>query len=235
MGAQEEALIINDNARRTLEGMVRDREREIKRLQEKEKNLEKLYKEEKEKNDKEIQEEKNKKNDERKEKIKKGGYEICWFYLKERCLKFDRCKYIHPPICYGTRCAEDCWMVHIKELDMEDERWAKRGAVPFKLEVPSRAGRKEICKFFERGDCTRGDKCHFRHVNEQQKQLRRPNLISKDLENIKEIRQQKDSEKNENLKKTEKEVLKRTTESTEDLQKLLDEMDSFLEPKNLKN
>ena len=120
----------------------------------------------------------------------------------------------------------------MKDLDMKDERWEKRGAVPYKLEVPSRAGRIELCKFYERGGCSRGNKCNFRHSDEQQKQIRRPNLSAKDLESIKETRQ-KDNEKNENVKKTENKVPKRTTESTEDLKKLLDDIDNLLGSKNL--
>ena len=224
MGTQEETLQISTKARLMLEDMVREREREIKRLKEKEQYIEKLYKEEKEKNNKEKQIENDKKEKEGKEIIRKGGYEICYFYLKERCLKLDRCKYIHPPICRGASCQEECWMVHKKDLEIDNEIYAKRGAVPYKMEGLGRTGRKDRCKFYDRGECWKGDKCQFRHIIEQQDQpLRRPNI---------DVTKQKEIEKNGNLKKSENEEEKRSKESTEDLQKILDEIDEYLNPKN---
>ena len=232
LGHLEETMMINDNARRRLENMLKERETEIEKLREREKKMTKFYKGERQMEDNDIipkdsTQEKHLIEKEQREKIKKGGYEVCYYYLKGRCYKLGDCKYIHPPTCKETNCSEECWKVHYSDLEIEDERWIKRGAVPYKLEIPSRAGWRPTCRFFTTvGGCSKGDKCSFRHINEQP--LRRPNLnTTKDIESERDLRKQKDKENDENIKKAENEQKKMTRKSTEDLQTLLNELNEI--------
>ena len=74
----------------------------------------------------------------------------------------------------------------MKDLDITDDRWNKRGAVPYKLYVESRNRRQEACWHYQKGRCTKGENCLFRHepphVPEMPEQNKSTNSRDKEYE-----------------------------------------------------
>ena len=168
---KDDALRTSDQLRKDLNKKLSDQGEEIRNLKE---NIRLLHEAKEITND--VIPTEQTRDRENQDRIKKGGFDICFYYLKGKCKKSGECIYPHPTLCFRSICDESCWKVHFKDLDTEDERWVKRGAVPYKYNLESRK-RTGLCRFAQLGQCRFGNECKFKHPTpEYQQPLRRPNM-----------------------------------------------------------